>query len=326
MSQIREIELSADGSERLDVILQRALSKLEQTEISRTFVQRLIASGAVRSDGMQWKKASERPSGLIRFQIEMQLLQAPQLVPFDFQLDILHEDEQLIVLNKPAGISMHPGAGDHSHTLANALAHYLGARQSAQFPSDQRPGIVHRLDRDTTGIVVVAKNRQALFGLARQFASRSVERRYVALAYTPPRRASVVRQSDSGSIDRALRRHIHNRTKMEVCDSGGRRALTHFRVIERFAYAALLQLRLETGRTHQIRVHLESVAAPIIGDPLYGDFTGLPVNLLRRAQEFGRQALHAELLAFDHPISNQRMRFESPAPPDLISLLEAFRA
>ena len=319
------LEISADGSERLDVLLQKALSQSEQAEVSRSFVQRLIANGSVQLEGAVLRRSSERLKGKLCLRIDLQFMQAPELTPFNFPLDILHEDEQLIVLNKPAGISMHPGAGDHLHTLANALVHHLGASQQEQFPRDQRPGIVHRLDRDTTGIVVVAKNRQALFALARQFASRSVDRRYLALAYTPPRRASLVRQSDNGVIDRPLKRHTQNRTKIEVCDSGGRRAVTHFKVRQRFSYAALLELRLETGRTHQIRVHLESVAAPIIGDRQYGDFTGLPVTLARRASDFGRQALHAEMLAFDHPVTKQRMSFECAAPPDFIELIEAFR-
>lgn len=320
-----KLQIHADGSERLDVLLQRALSSLEKSELSRTFVQRLITNRAVRCGAATLERPGERPKGELQLEINLQSLQAPQLAAFDFDLDILYEDEQLIVLNKPAGISMHPGAGDHSHTLVNALVHYLGEDQIQSFPSDQRPGIVHRLDRDTTGIVVVAKNRHAVFALARQFANRSVERRYVALAYTPPRRASLLRQVEVGVIDRNIRRHAHNRVKMEVCDQAGRHAVTNFKVRERFTYAVLLELRLETGRTHQIRVHLDSVAAPVIGDRQYGDFTGLPVVLARKSQEFGRQALHAESLAFDHPLTKQRMHFEQAAPADFIDLIQAFR-
>lgn len=324
-SSQRKLEIESDGTERLDVLLQRKLSQTEEQEISRSFVQKLIASGAVKSISGILSKPSEKIKGQLQLEIDLTSLQSPQLAPFKFDLEILHEDQQLIVINKPAGISMHPGAGDHNTTLVNALVHYLGANSNQDFPNDQRPGVVHRLDRDTTGIVVVAKDRHTLFSLARQFAARSVERRYLALAFTPPRRASLVRQHDHGVIDRPLRRSQSNRTKIEVCEQAGRRAITNFKVKERFTYAALVELKLETGRTHQIRVHLDSVGSPIIGDRQYGNFTGLAFELSRRATDFGRQALHAELLAFDHPVSKQRLRFMQAPPLDFLELVEAFR-
>jgi len=242
-------------------------------------------------------------------------------------LEVLHEDESLLVINKPAGLTMHPGAGNRAHTLVNALVAHFGAGSTPELFSSGvtgRPGIVHRLDRDTTGLVVVAKTAHALHSLSRQFATRTVGRAYCALVLSTPRGLRAVNTVDGGTIDRPIGRHPTKRTLMAIA-AEGRRAVTHWRVLERFAYGTLIEARLETGRTHQIRVHFDSLGCPVIGDKTYGDFSPLPQTLRRAAERFGRQALHAQVLEFDHPVSHKRLAFSGEPPSDFAALLEAFR-
>ena len=227
----------------------------------------------------------------------------------DIALAVVFEDEALIVIDKPAGLVVHPGNGNASGTLLNALRHH--APQLAGIP---RAGIVHRLDKDTSGLLVVAKTLTAQTDLVRQMQARSVRRHYLALALGTVER--------DGTVDAPLGRHAVQRTKMAIVRAGGKEARTHYAVLERFARATLLECRLETGRTHQIRVHLASIKHPLAGDPVYGKSKSGDARL----DAFPRQALHAWKLALRHPATAGEMAWESPLPADFAQLLESLRA
>ena len=227
----------------------------------------------------------------------------------DIALAVVFEDEALIVIDKPAGLVVHPGNGNASGTLLNALLHH--APELAGIP---RAGIVHRLDKDTSGLLVVAKTLTAQTDLVRQMQARSVRRHYLALALGTVER--------DGTVDAPLGRHAVQRTKMAIVRAGGKEARTHYAVLERFARATLLECRLETGRTHQIRVHLASIKHPLAGDPVYGKSKSGDARL----DAFPRQALHAWKLALRHPATAGEMAWESPLPADFAQLLESLRA
>lgn len=225
--------------------------------------------------------------------------------PEDIPLNIVFEDASLLVINKPAGLVVHPGSGNWSGTLMNALLHHVSG--IAAVP---RAGIVHRLDKETSGLLVVAKTLEAQTDLVRQLQARSVKRQYLAVA------SGIVERQ--GTIDQPIGRHPVQRTKMAVVP-GGKPAITHFRVLERFAAATLIECSLETGRTHQIRVHLAHAGHPLLGDPVYA-------RPDRKLPAFPRQALHATRLGLLHPQSGQVMQWEAPLPTDMETLLETLRA
>jgi 23S rRNA pseudouridine1911/1915/1917 synthase len=309
------------NNERLDRAIQREIS--ESLKLSRSRIERIIESGGVSVNDRVVLRAAYKISSGDRVEIRVLSDERPEFEPFAFRLDILFEDPHLIVINKPAGISMHPGAGNRCQTLANAVVAHVGREQSGVGERD-RPGIVHRLDKDTTGVVVVAKSLKVLSDLAVQFAERTIEREYKALVFTTPRARRAVQLSDSGEISAPIGRHPTERTKMAISEKG-RTAVTEWRVSERYVYGSLLVCRLRTGRTHQIRVHLNSIGSPVIGDRVYGDFSNLPRQLKEAAESFGRQALHAATLSFTHPISKARLSFSAELPDDFSSLLGLFR-
>jgi 23S rRNA pseudouridine1911/1915/1917 synthase len=250
---------------------------------------------------------------------------APENIP----LVIVHEDDDLIVIDKPAGLVVHPAAGHHGGTLVNALIAHCGASLSG-IGGVARPGIVHRLDKDTSGLMVVAKTDRAHRGLAAQFADHGrtgpLKRAYLALLWGVPDRPQ-------GTVDLALARSTRNREKIEVKRSGGRHAVTHYAVAERFGpgdkpIATLVECTLETGRTHQIRVHMAAIGHPVVGDRAYGSGFATKAALLPEparavVSAFPRQALHAYLLGFEHPVTAKEMRFESGLPADLAAQVEA---
>jgi 23S rRNA pseudouridine1911/1915/1917 synthase len=259
--------------------------------------------------------------------------EAPEPQGEPIPLSILHEDDELIVIDKPAGLVVHPGAGNWTGTLVNALIHHCGATLSG-IGGVKRPGIVHRLDKDTSGVMVVAKTDRAHKALSEAFAdhgaSGELERAYAALVWNAPERTH-------GTIDAPLGRHA-DRVRRAVVPQGradARHAVTHYSVEERFGpaaepIAALVECRLETGRTHQIRVHMAHIGHPVIGDPDYGQAfrtkaNRLPEPLRAMVQSFPRQALHARLLAFQHPATHMQLRFETPLPGDMAALVDEFR-
>ena len=282
--------------------LDQALSRMFP-QYSRTRLARWVLAARVTVDG----RASAPRQRLLGGE-NVTLLPAPDARlapdrPEDMPLTIVHEDDALIVIDKPAGLVVHPGAANWSGTLLNALLSHEPALQAVP-----RAGIVHRLDKDTSGLLVVARTLEAQTDLVRQLAARSVRREYLALVH-----GSVARD---GTIAAPIGRHPRSRTRMAVV-ARGRDAVTHYQVLERFSAATLLRCRLETGRTHQIRVHLSSLGHPLVGDPAYG----------RRASGIGfaRQALHAERLALVHPRSGKKMSWQSDPPADLQQLLAELR-
>jgi 23S rRNA pseudouridine1911/1915/1917 synthase len=306
---------------RLDKVL---VSELVGTlECSRSQIERWIEQGLVRVNARVILKASWKVSAGDVIEVLAPSDEPTTLAPFEFKLDILFEDSDLLVINKPAGLSVHPGAGNKDQTLANAVVHHVGESQLAVGASD-RPGIVHRLDKDTTGALVIAKSTVTHAALARQFADRTIERAYRALVFTTPRARRAVQVAEEGEISAPIGRHPTKRTLMSVVEHG-KPAVTRWRVIERFQYATLLECRLRTGRTHQIRVHLQSLGCPVIGDRTYGDFSNLPGKLREASDKFGRQALHAYTLGFEHPVTKEPLAFTAPPPEDFEALIRVFR-
>ena len=292
------LRFRAPDAERLD----RALAGRPEVG-SRGLAERLIADGAVLVDGEPRTK-SHRLTGGEDVLVELPADTAP-LVPEEMDLRVAWEDEHLLVVDKPAGVVVHPGAGHDTGTLVHGLL-----ALDAAGGDDDRPGIVHRLDRDTSGLLVVARSDTAHERLQESIRRREVERRYVALVKGSPR-------SRSGRIEAPIGRDRIDRTRHSLDTPTPRAAVTLFEVVELLGPRALLGVTLETGRTHQIRVHLEAIELPISGDPVYGVSGDL---------ELERQFLHAARLAFDHPITSERIDVESPLPEDLAAALERARA
>ncbi len=328
-------ELVADqdaAGTRLDQWLAAALAP----EFSRARLQALIRAGAVTVDGTPAPEPKRKLGGGERIVIELPEPEAPEPKAEAIPLCILHEDDSLIVIDKPAGMVVHPGAGNSSATLVNALIHHCGDSLSG-IGGVKRPGIVHRLDKDTSGVMVVAKTDHAHRVLSDAFADHGrtgdLERAYWALVWGEPARMA-------GTIDAPLGRSAKDRTRRAVVNEkreDARHAVTHYTVLERLGTdpggdtkATLVECRLETGRTHQIRVHMAHIGHPLIGDRDYGQafFTkanALPGDIADTVRRFPRQALHARLLAFRHPESDALMRFEAELPADMAELLTALR-
>ena len=326
---LKLLQAEADASHeglRLDRFLSEQLPQL-----SRTRVQDLIKQGRVSLGGATIVDAKYRVKPGERVALDL-----PEATPAEpraeaISLDVVYEDDALIVIDKPAGLVVHPGAGHATGTLVNALIAHCGESLSG-IGGVARPGIVHRLDKDTSGLMVVAKTDAAHRALAEQFAdhgrSGELERGYLALVWGVPSRPS-------GTIDAAIGRHPTSRTKMAVLPSAGRKAVTHWRVVETYGpkkepVASLIECTLETGRTHQVRVHLAHIGHPLIGDPLYGaglksKLRTLPEPLRGLLAALPRQALHAARLAFIHPINRTLLKFNSPPPTDLSAIMAAFK-
>ena len=303
-----------DAGQRLDKFLASRLP-----ELSRARLQGLIEAKEVTRDGAVITDGSSRvkPGQSYAVHVPEPRPAAPQREALP--LDVVFEDEHLLVLDKPAGLVVHPAPGHARGTLVNALLGHCAASLSG-IGGVLRPGIVHRLDKDVSGLLVVAKHDRAHVGLAAQFSVHRIERAYEAIAWgTPPR--------PSGSIDRPIGRHPRDRKKMAALDSG-KRALTRYRVLESFGLlAARLEVALATGRTHQIRVHLATLGLGIIGDPVYRPRRrpGISPELQRHVAGFGRIALHACRLGFEHPVTGERLRFARAAPPCFALLAERLR-
>ena len=307
-----------DVGRRLDVFLANAVP-----ELSRSRIKRLIEAGQVRANGAVLTDPSQKVRAGQIFGLVVpesaEAVPAAQALP----LEILYEDSHLIVIDKPAGLVVHPAAGNPDRTLVNALLAHCGESLSG-IGGVKRPGIVHRLDKDTSGLMVVAKTDAAHAGLAAQFAAHTVERAYRALVWGVPK----PRQGEiAGNIGRSMR----DRKKMTIVSRGGKPALTRYRVLENYAtVASLLECRLATGRTHQIRVHMASIGHPVMGDPTYGKLTpARRATLLPKSraalERLGRQALDAYLLGFEHPASGEKMRFEKKIPFDINAVIRSLQ-
>jgi 23S rRNA pseudouridine1911/1915/1917 synthase len=295
---------------RLDILLRDRMP-----DVSRGAIQRLLSDGHIRVDG-KIVKPSYTPRAGQTVTIEFPEVRPDEAQPEAMPVEILFEDESLLVLNKAAGLVVHPAAGHREHTLVNALLHHCRGQLSG-IGGVARPGIVHRLDKDTSGCMVVAKTDAAHISLSEQFSNRQVEKLYVAIAcgrVTP----------ESGKIDAAISRHPTQRKKMAVARRAGREARSSYRVLERWRDATLVEVALHTGRTHQIRVHLAHLGFPVAGDLVYGRRANL---LLREASGYDapRQLLHARRLALVHPVSLRKLVIEAPLPRDFADALAYFR-
>jgi 23S rRNA pseudouridine1911/1915/1917 synthase len=309
--QIHELDLPpASAGMRLDQALAAALP-----QYSRARLQRWIRSGAVSIDGHPMRPRDRVRGGerlVVRAEFPIEAGVEAESLP----LEIVHVDAALLVLNKPAGLVVHPGAGNREHTVQNALLAYDPAL--ARVP---RAGLVHRLDKDTSGLLMVARTPESHTRLVAALAAREVGREYLALCAGAP--------TGGGRIEQPIGRHRTARTRMAV-RSDGREAVTHYRIEERLGSFTLLRVQLETGRTHQIRVHLAHVALPVIGDPVYGGRMRQPAGASAAVKAallaFRRQALHAQRLRLKHPTTRRALSFEAPLPPDFQDLLRLLRA
>jgi len=302
-----------DAAKRLDVFLSQ-----KGTALSRSQIKRLIEKGSVQVGGRR-AKAGPR---LREDEVITLTLPEPQKLEVQAQaipLTILYEDRHLIVIDKPAGMVVHPGAGNYSGTLVNALLHHCPDLPG--IGGILRPGIVHRLDKDTSGVLVVAKDDLAHRFLSEQFKKHTPRRRYIGVVF-----GQLV---DEGQIDASIGRHPGHRKKMSTRPRKGREARTHWKVLERFRHFNLVEFRLETGRTHQIRVHLSSLGHPLLGDPLYGGRRRLssvePYILRQGLRGLRRQALHAASLGFFHPVTGETLEFSSPPPEDMEEAIALLR-
>jgi 23S rRNA pseudouridine1911/1915/1917 synthase len=332
--EILRLTLPVTPGERLDKAL--AAAAPEGRGLSRSRLQALIAEGAVRiPGGLVLRDSRMRIAGGEQVEVRLPSPAPTGAAPEAIPLDVVYEDAHLIVIDKPAGLVVHPAPGASRGTLVNALLHHCGGSLSG-VGGALRPGIVHRLDKDTSGLIVVAKSDVAHQGLAAQFAQRSIERRYLAVCWGAPDpadprlagRAGVAWEPDGTlRIAAAIGRHSVDRLRMAVVATGGKRAVTRVRVLERFGdparpRAALVECRLETGRTHQIRVHMAHALHPLVGDTLYARGHGGTDPAIGG---FARQALHATTLGFVHPVTGATLRFERPPPVDFTGLLTVLR-
>lgn len=310
----------ADDNARLDKALVRHCP-----ELSRTRLQSLIAEGAIKriADGSVLTNAKHKVKAGDEISLIMPALKPALPQGEDIPLDIPYEDDDLIVINKPAGLVVHPGNGNETGTLVNALIAHCGDSLSG-VGGEARPGIVHRIDKDTSGLLVVAKHDRAHQGLAAQFAAHDLTRAYLAFVWGAP-------SMPKGTVDARIARSQHNRTKMTIVKGEtGRHAVTHYAIQKRYGpphepVASLVECRLETGRTHQIRVHMTHIGHPLIADAVYGrgllkKRKGLTEDAADYIADLGRQALHAAELGFVHPISGETLHFSAPLPTELAQL------
>jgi 23S rRNA pseudouridine1911/1915/1917 synthase len=307
--QVVTIERSLPG-ERLDAWL-----RIKVPGLSRGAIQRLIEQGNIRVNGRQ-VKPTHTPRAGERVEVEVPEPTPAKMLPQEIPLEILYEDKALLVLNKPPGLVVHPASGHETSTLVNALLHHCQGQLSG-IGGVARPGIVHRLDKDTSGCMVVAKNDDTHLALSAQFASRKVEKIYHAIVCGEMER-------DQGEIRAAIARHSSHRKCMAVDEEFGREAHTSYRVVERLRGATLAQALLHTGRTHQIRVHFKFLGYPLVGDATYGHRQNLHLEELT-GYRAPRQMLHAYHLAFIHPRTAKRLVFEAPRPQDFADALGALR-
>jgi len=304
----------ADDGTRLDRLLARRLPHL-----SRSRAKTLVIAGQVSADGATISDPSHRVKPGQEFTVIVPEARVAKPQGQSIALDVVYEDSDLIVVNKPAGMVVHPGPGNPDKTLVNALIAHCGGSLSG-IGGELRPGIVHRLDKDTSGLIVAAKNDRAHRALSTAFAAHHIERAYLAVVWGTPAPAR-------GEIGGNIGRHPTDRKKMAIVASGGKAALTRYRILRPLGTAAsLIECRLATGRTHQIRVHMAAIGHPVVGDPTYGRMSAARLGVLsdgtkRLLQDFHRQALHAYLLGFEHPTTQAPVKWEAEIPCDMNALV-----
>ncbi|KRE72472.1 RluA family pseudouridine synthase [Paenibacillus sp. Soil750] len=290
------------ANERIDKFITEALEE----DISRTLVQQWVKDGHVKVNGKQVK-----PNYKLSLQDVIALVipepQGVELLAENIPLNVVYEDSDVIVINKQRGLVVHPAPGHYSGTLVNALMYHC--KDLSGINGELRPGIVHRIDKDTSGLIMSAKNDKAHASLAEQLKAHTVNRKYIALVHG-------YIQHDQGTIDAPIGRDSHDRKMYTVTEKNSKTAVTHFVVLERFGDFTLVELKLETGRTHQIRVHMKFIGHPLVGDPMYGKSKGMLMD---------GQALHAAILGFKHPRTGEWMQFEAPIPPDMENLISTIR-
>lgn len=300
---IWEVAKEEEG-QRLD----KYLSEQKNHDFSRSYLRKCIQEGCVSVNGEKGKASLKVKAGdRIDFDIPEQ--KDPEVLPEAIPLDIVYEDDDLLVVNKERGMVVHPAAGHYSGTLVNAVLAHAGSSLSS-INGVNRPGIVHRIDKDTTGLLLICKNDLSHQSLAKQLEEHSITRRYHALVF------GKIKEED-GIISAPIGRDEKDRKKQAISYKHGKEAVTHYKVLERFSDSTLVECRLETGRTHQIRVHMKSIGHPLLGDPVYG--------LKNRKDGISGQALHAMILGFQHPRTGEYMEFSAPYPADFQALLEKLR-
>lgn len=292
-----------DAGQRIDVFLADNMEAL-----SRSGIQKLLEQGHIRLNGGS-VKANYRLREKDVMDIEIPEAKETEILPENIPLDILYEDEAVIVVNKPQGMVVHPAPGHYTGTLVNALLFHCGDGLSG-INGEKRPGIVHRIDKDTSGVLMAAKTNAAHQFLAEQLAQHSITRKYNAIVFNGF-------AEDAGTVDKPIGRSPQERKKMAITEKGGRRAVTHYKVLERLEKFTLIEAQLETGRTHQIRVHMASIGHPLLGDLVYGP--------KKQPFSLAGQTLHARVLGFQHPLTGKYMEFEAPLPPYFETLLGRLR-
>lgn len=288
------------GGERIDKYLSEQLE-----DMTRSYIQKLIKENMVRVNGMA-VKSNFKLSASDQIEVEIPELKEPDILPENIPLDILYEDQDILVVNKPKGMVVHPAPGHYTGTLVNAIMYHCKDNLSG-INGVMRPGIVHRIDMDTTGSLLICKNDRAHQALAEQLKEHSITRKYHAIVHGRLK-------EDEGTIDKPIGRHPIDRKKMSVHCTNGREAITHYRVLKRFQQFTYIECQLETGRTHQIRVHMSSIGHPILGDQIYG-----PAKCPYKLQG---QTLHAKVLGITHPTTGEYMEFDAPLPDYFQALLE----
>ena len=288
------------GGERIDKYLSEQLE-----DMTRSHIQKLIKENMVRVNGMA-VKSNFKLSASDQIEVEIPELKEPDILPENIPLDILYEDQDILVVNKPKGMVVHPAPGHYTGTLVNAIMYHCKDNLSG-INGVLRPGIVHRIDMDTTGSLLICKNDRAHQALAEQLKEHSITRKYHAIVHGRLK-------EDEGTIDKPIGRHPIDRKKMSVHCTNGREAITHYRVLKRFQQFTYIECQLETGRTHQIRVHMSSIGHPILGDQIYG-----PAKCPYKLQG---QTLHEKVLGITHPITGEYMEFDAPLPDYFQALLE----
>jgi 23S rRNA pseudouridine1911/1915/1917 synthase len=298
-----------DRGLRLDVFVARRVENLTRSQI-----QLLNRSGAISIDGRQ-DKAGYRIRGGETIELDLRALDRRPITPEQVPLQIYFEDRDLAVIEKPAGIVVHPGSGIKGGTIANALLFHF--QNLSDVGGEGRPGIVHRLDKKTSGLLIVAKNNVAHARLSAAFQARKIQKAYLALVHGKPGR-------DTATIELSVGRHSTIRTKMAASPAKGRAAYTEYELLEYFRGFSLLEVRIKTGRTHQIRVHLSAIGHPVVGDDIYGERTYR--DFVKKFDDFNRYFLHAASLRFNHPTTGQSLEFHSPLPAELQKLLKSIKS